>query len=232
MGRLAGRVLQIKIDSFSLAMSKINPKEMAMEQLVRGMERDCPECVGCRETKLQEHEDHMRMAKLFAVTCKHPIQHQGDIVRCPDGFFGMYDATAKEVREVKLEMPVTTTSLGEFDGSMSMPSPRWEFVKPAPKPGDFEREHMTAPFDPEKAKMEELKRRELLRGLSIDDSELSDSGISKIAAGLAKFGPGSSTGLFSRDSIINPQIPSDRFTGQPAKPRNKDVPQTADEGAW
>lgn len=229
MGRLAGRVLQIRIDDFEAMSSRMNPKNMAMEKLVRHMEHDCPKCVGCSEIRLQEDQDYIRMAKLYAVTCKHRAQNSGDMVRCPDGFYGMYDAVAKEVREIKLEMPVTTTSLSEF-GSMTMATPSWEFVKPAPAPGDFLREYMTDPsiandkdvmqrVMEEKAKrageeQEKLLRRKMMLG------EFDTEGVSKIKLGL--------------DTLLRPatQIPTDRTAFPPVKPRNKDVPQTADEGAW
>ena len=220
MSRLAGKVIQINIDRFSIEVSKVSAKEVAMEQLIRQMQRDCPECVGCAETKFHEQDDHMRMAKLFAITCKNSPRNNGDIVRCPDGFFGMYDASAKEVRQVKLEVPMaTTTSLDMFDPSATVAAPRWvmaggaggggSFSSVGGGAGVFEREFMTRPM--------------------LD--EMSD-GVSKISAGLASFGPGSSTGFTRADARLNPQIPTDRETFVPKKPINKDVPATADGDAW
>lgn len=231
MSRLAGKVIQINIDRFSIELSRVSPKEVAMEQLVRQMERDCSDCVGCSEVKLHEQDDHMRMAKLFAVTCKQQPRNTGDIVRCPDGFFGMYDASAKEVRQVKLEVPTaTTTSLDMFDPSATVPAPRWVHVGAGGGGGSsgavgggsfsaigsggagaFEREFMTRPM------LEE-------------ESE----GVSKISAGLASFGPGSTTGYTRSDARLNPNsFNTDRPAGVKAAPKiNRDAPITADGDAW
>lgn len=228
MSRLAGKVIQIKIDRFSIEVSRVSAKEVAMEQLIRQMERDCSDCVGCREVKLHEQDDHMRMAKLFAVTCKQPVRNNGDMVRCPDGFFGIYDASAKEVRQVKLEVPAaTTTSLDMFDPSATVAAPRWVTVGAGGAGGSagvggggsfssggagfFEREFMTRPM------LEE-------------ESE----GISKISAGLAKFGPGSTTGYTRSDARLNPNtFNADRPAGVKAAPKvNRDAPVTADGDAW
>lgn len=212
MSRLAGKVIQINIDRFSIELSKVSPKEVAMEQLVRQMGRDCSDCVGCSEVKLHEQDDHMRMAKLFAVTCKQQPRNTGDIVRCPDGFFGMYDASAKEVRQVKLEVPTaTTTSLDMFDPSATVAAPRWVTVGAGGGAGVFEREFMTRPMLEEES-----------------------DGISKIAAGLASFGPGSTTGYTRANARLNPNsFNTDRPAGVKAAPKiNRDAPVTADGDAW
>jgi hypothetical protein len=209
MSRLAGKVIQINIDRFSIELSKVSPKEVAIEQLVRQMQRDCPECIGCAETKFHEQDDHMRMAKLFAITCKQPVRNNGDMVRCPDGFFGMYDASAKEVRQVKLEVPTLTTSLEDFDPSAAIPAPRWVTV--GADKGTFEREFMTRPMLEEES-----------------------DGIGKISAGLASFGPGSTTGYTRSDACLNPNtFNADRPAGVKAAPKvNRDAPVTADGDAW
>lgn len=227
MSRLAGKVIQINIDRFSIELSKVSPKEVAIEQLVRQMQRDCPECIGCAETKFHEQDDHMRMVKLFAITCKQPVRNNGDMVRCPDGFFGMYDASAKEVRQVKLEVPTLTTSLEEFDPSAAIPAPRWVTVGAGGAGGSagvggggsfssggagfFEREFMTRPMLEEES-----------------------DGISKISAGLASFGPGSTTGYTRSDARLNPNtFNADRPAGVKAAPKvNRDAPVTADGDAW
>lgn len=115
MSRLAGRFIQIQVDDFSMRMSRVDPKKMAMEQLVRQMGHDCPECVGCTEVNLSAQEDYARMAKLFAVSCRQNVRNNGDVLRCPDGFRGVYDAIAKEVKEVRLEMPTAAFGTGAFD---------------------------------------------------------------------------------------------------------------------
>lgn len=232
MSRLAGRFLQIRIDDFSLRMSKVDPKAMAMEQLVRHMKRDCPKCVGCRETKLHEQEDHMRMAKLFGVSCKQNVRNNGDMVRCPDGFYGVYDATAKEVKEVRLEMPTATFGAGMLD-PRSVVAPRWAPVSETEKVSvndEFLREYMTSPslakddaglmqrMIEEGIKRSAEEREKILRR-KIMFSEFDGDGIGKISAGLA-------------DMLGKKQIPTDRISSPPVKPISKDVPATADEDAW
>lgn len=175
------------------------------------------------------------MAKLFAVTCKQNVQRAGAMLHCPDGFNGIYDADAKEVREVKLEMPVTTTSLGSFDGSMTMPSPRWVPQLPASDAtisinDEFLREYMTSPslakedMDVMKRMVEEKVKRaaeeqEKLLRRKIMLGEFGGDGIGKISAGLA-------------DMLGKKQIPTDRSSFPPVRPRNKDVPMTTEEDAW
>lgn len=232
MSRLAGRFLQIRIDDFSLRMSKVDPKAMAMEQLVRHMERDCPKCVGCGETKLHEQEDHMRMAMLLGVSCKQNVRNNGDMVRCPDGFYGVYDATKKEVKEVRLEMPTVTFGAGMTD-PRSVVAPRWTPIEEAEKVSlndEFMRQYMTDPslakddmglmrrMIEEKAKRAAEEQEKILRR-KIMLSEFDGDGIGKISAGLA-------------DMLGKKQIPTDRTSFPPVKPVNKDVPATADEDAW
>jgi hypothetical protein len=213
-------------------MSKVDPKAMAMEQLVRHMERDCPKCVGCRETKLHEQEDHMRMAMLLGVSCKQNVRNNGDMVRCPDGFYGVYDATKKEVKEVRLEMPTVTFGAGMTD-PRSVVAPRWTPIEEAEKVSlndEFMRQYMTDPslakddmglmrrMIEEKAKRAAEEQEKILRR-KIMLSEFDGDGIGKISAGLA-------------DMLGKKQIPTDRTSFPPVKPVNKDVPATADEDAW
>jgi hypothetical protein len=202
-------VIQVQIDEYSLKMAKVDPKQQAVEQLVRHMGRDCPECVECKEVTLHESMNHMRMVRQFAMTCKHPVRNAGDIVRCPDGFFGMYDATAKEVKEVRLEMPLTITfsPIDPAAATGAVPSPKWVAVGAGGAGG-------------------------AAGGGSFHSDPDMTSGVSKISAGLSSFGPGSTTGYTRADARLNPQIPTDRDTFVPKKPINKDVPVTADGDAW
>lgn len=228
MSRLAGRFLQIRIDDFSLRMSKVDPKAMAMEQLVRHMERDCPKCVGCREAKLHEQKDHMRMAMLLGVSCKQNVRNNGDMVRCPDGFYGIYDATAKEVKEVRLKMPAATYRFGPIEPPTVI-EPRWAPVGETEKVSvndEFLREYMTSPslakdddglmqrMIEEGIKRSAEEREKILRR-KIMFSEFDGDGIGKISAGLA-------------DMLGKKQIPTDRISSPPVK----DVPATADEDVW
>lgn len=173
MSRLAGKAIRLQIDEFALRMSNLNVKEEVMDKFHHQMRHECPSCIGCGEVEFHEQQDHVRMTRLYAVTCKRPLRYTGDKLNCPDGFFGIYDANAKEVRELKLELPTTMMSFDEFSG-----------------------------------------------------------GVSKISAGLASFGPGSTTGYTRADARLNPNVfNTDRPAGIKAapKPRNKDVPMTADD---
>lgn len=228
MSRLAGRFLQIRIDDFSLRMSKVDPKAMAMEQLVRHMERDCPKCVGCREAKLHEQKDHMRMAMLLGVSCKQNVRNNGDMVRCPDGFHGIYDATANEVKEVRLKMPAATYGFDSIEPPTVI-EPRWAPVSETEKVSvndEFLREYMTSPslakddaglmqrMIEEGIKRSAEEREKILRR-KIMFSEFDGDGIGKISAGLA-------------DMLGKKQIPTDRIFSPPVK----DVPATADGDVW
>lgn len=247
MGRLAGKVIQIQVDEFSLKMAKFDPKQMAVERLAQQMQRDCPDCIGCKETTLHESMDHMRMARLFAITCKQKARDTGDIVRCPDGFFGMYDASAKDLKEVRLEMPTLTTTFSEFDPSVAMPAPRWVTVGAGGAggsagsfsggagaggfgPGAFEREYLTKPSfaDEHKDLIERMIEEKIKRAAEEEEkmlrrkimlSEFSGDGVGKISAGLA-------------DMLDKKQIPTDRSSFPPVRPRDKDVPLTSEEEAW
>lgn len=230
MSRLAGRFLQIQIDDFSLRMSKVDPKAMAMEQLVRRMERDCPKCVGCREAKLHEQKDHMRMAMLLGVSCKQNVRNNGDMVRCPDGFHGIYDATAKEVKEVRLKMPAATYGFDSIEPPTVIEQ-RWAPVSEAEKVSVNDeflllREYMTSPSLAkgdagltQRIIEEGIKRaaedQEKILWRKIMLGEFDGDGIGKISAGLA-------------DMLGKKQIPTDRISSPPVK----DVPATADEDVW
>jgi hypothetical protein len=185
----------------------------------------------CKNLELMEEMDHMRYRRKYAVTCKSRPAYPGGTITCPDGLVGRIDEKEKKFMAVpKPTMIWPTTGLDGVFGTASKEA--------------FMREYMTTPVIAEdkdvmkrvmdeKARLEAAKREEFLsRRITIRDEDFESSGISKISAGLSAFGPGSSTGLFKRDSIINPQIPTDRDSFVPKKPINRDVPQTADEGAW
>ena len=239
MSRLAGRFLQIKIDDFSLRVSKVNPKEVAMEQLVRHMERDCPKCVGCGEIKLHEQEDHMRMAKLFGVSCKQNVRNNGDMVRCPDGFYGIYDAIAKEVKEVRLEMPAATYGFGSVEPRMVI-EPHWAPVKEAEKVSvndEFLREYMTSP-SLAKDDMELMQRmiEEGIKRSAEEQEKRAAEEQEKILRRkiMSEFGDGHSKIAVGLDSLLKPatRIPSDRSSFPSSPKRNKDVPMTSEEETW
>lgn len=204
MSRLAGKAIQVQMADLNLKMSKVDPKQYAMEHLAAHMRRDCPDCIGCRDTTIYEDRDYDLMRRRINIVCKQKARDSGDLVRCPDGFVGMYDAVAKEVKEVKLEMPTTTIMpLDILAVPTSTGMRRWVTVK----------------------ELEEKFRREYL-------TEFNTPGVSKIADGLKSFGPGSSTDYARVDARSNPQIPTDRESFVPARPVNKDAPVTQDEDAW
>lgn len=228
--RIAGQIIAIELDRL-MEISESHAKQRAMESLAGRVKHQFPDCAMCKNLELHEDMDHMRYRRKYAVTCKNRPAYPGSTMTCPDGLVGRIDE--KEKKFMAVAQPKLTWPAG-FD----------EYVHTLKSKDSFMREYMTTPriaeededvmkrVMDEKARLEGAKMEELLRkSITVRDEEFS-GGISKIMAGLSKFGPGSSTGYTRADARLNPQIPTDRTSFPPVKPVNKDVPATADGDAW
>lgn len=223
--RMAGQYIACEVNRFPVSkFGNEEKKMMFFEQVGRRIRAEFPPCEGCKKLKVDEQPNYMRATTMYRVGCDEGMAEQGATLKCPDGFFGKFDMTDKKWKELviapmhDLGSPVKFAEeyLTTFVGGAGGAGGSFTGSTGAAGSADFPKLSLR---DIELAKME--------------FERLSDSsGVSKISAGLAGFGPGSSTGLFSRDAVINPQIPTDRMEFPAAPRRNKDVPMTQDEGAW
>lgn len=227
--RIAGQMLVIAVSRFEMTMARQADeiKRHTLMNLAHQIERQFPPCANCKNLKLEEQQDYARDATQYGVRCGK-FQRDGDVATCPDGFMGKLDLSGKQLKEIKPMTPINSAAnvdWSKVDAAYKndlLTRDSEEFRKMYLN--DYSTYSTAAATNPGKTfiSIEDIQR--ATREIEAMRPGLS-SGESKIAHGL--------------NSLLRPpvtangnHIPTDRSAYPPPKPRDRDVPQTAEGDAW